>query len=98
MEGLVFTSVSVAGAPAVEFCIDPAAGDVIAPWLLDHGWLDEPVQRAFLGLVEPGARVLDLGSHLGTFSLPAAALGAEVIAVDRSPAHVRLLPPPPARN
>src|SRR5258708_33005868 len=90
MEGLVFTSVSVAGAPAVEFCIDPAAGDVIAPWLLGHGWLDEPVQRAFLRLVEPGARGAGLRSHLGTFSLPAAAPGPHGISVDGAPAHGRL--------
>ena len=91
MAGTVFASVAVAGAPPVEFCIDPDAGDPVAAWFLEHTWIDEPVQRAFLGLVEEGARVLDLGCHLGTFSLPAAALGAEVIAVDANPRHVELL-------
>lgn len=85
------TRVSVAGAPAVSFCVDPTAGDPVAAWFLAHDWIDEPVQRAFLGLVQPGMRVLDLGCHLGTFSLPAAALGAQVLAVDATAAHVELL-------
>jgi FkbM family methyltransferase len=85
---VAWTSVSVAGTPAVTFCLEPAAGDPVAAWLLDNGWIDEPVMRAFLGLVEPGMRVLDLGCHLGTFSLPAAGLGAEVLALDANPRHV----------
>ena len=88
---LAFTQVAVADTPSVWFCVDLEANDPVAAWFLDHDWIDEPVQRAFLGLVEPGSRVLDLGCHLGTFALPAAALGAEVIAVDASPAHVELL-------
>jgi FkbM family methyltransferase len=93
-----FTAVSVAGAPAVTFCVDPSAGDPVAAWFLDHDWIDEPVQRAFVGLVEDGMRVLDLGCHLGTFSLPAAALGASVLAVDATRAHVELLNAAAERN
>ena len=53
--------------------------------------MDDSTQRAFLELVGPGSRVVDLGSHLGTFSLPAAALGAQVVAIDESAVHVELL-------
>ena len=95
---LAYNFVRVAGSPAVEFCLDPVAGDGVAAWLLDHDWIDEPVMRAFLGCITPGARVIDLGCHLGTFSLPAAALGAEVIAVDASPRHVHLLRMAARRN
>lgn len=83
--------VSVAGSPTVQVCIDPGAGDAVAAWFLDHDWIDEPVQRAFLEAVTPGASVLDLGSHLGVFSLSASALGARVLAVDANPEHTRLL-------
>jgi FkbM family methyltransferase len=38
-----------------------------------------------------GARVLDLGANIGTFSLAAAAAGFRVIAVDASPKHADLL-------
>jgi FkbM family methyltransferase len=90
--------VSVAGRPPVQFCVDLDVHDEVVPWLLDHDWIDEPVQRAFLDFVTPGARVLDLGSHLGVFSLPAAALGAEVIAVDAAAGHVRQLSQAAKRN
>jgi FkbM family methyltransferase len=94
----VFTELSVAGAPPVLFCVDPGAGDPVANWALLHDWIDEPVQRAFLGLIEPEMRVLDLGCHLGTFALPAAALGASVLAVDANQAHVDLLNAAAGRN
>ena len=94
----VFTEVSVAGAPPVFFCVDADAGDAVAGWLLEHDWIDEPVQRAFLGLVEPGMRVLDLGCHLGLFSLSAGALGASVLAVDANREHVELLNAAAAHN
>jgi FkbM family methyltransferase len=94
----IFKPVSVAGGPAVSFCLDPASGDLVAAWLLEHGWIDEPVQRAFAAVIEPGMRVLDLGSHLGTFALAAAALGAEVLAVDAAASHVELLRAAATRN
>ncbi|MCB0047500.1 MAG: FkbM family methyltransferase [Caldilineaceae bacterium] len=42
-------------------------------------------------LLPPGGRVLDLGAHLGTFALFAAALGYEVLAVEASPRNAALL-------
>jgi len=95
---LKFTSVSVAGRAPVEFCVDVAAGDPVGDWLVAHDEIDEPVMRAFLDLVAPGDHVLDLGCHLGTFSLPAAAVGAEVLAVDASPRHVEQLTAAAERN
>lgn len=38
-----------------------------------------------------GTTVLDLGAHLGTFALPAAALGYRVVAVEASPTSAALL-------
>ncbi len=95
---LAFTRASVAGTDEVEFCVDLAAGDVVAEWLLDNHQIDEPIMRAFLGLVAPGARVLDLGCHIGTFSLPASRLGAHVTSVDASPQHVKLMRHAARRN
>src|SRR4051794_31678533 len=80
------TRVVVAGAPAVDFCVDLASGDPLAMALLDDEVIDDPAVRVLLGFAEPATRVLDLGSHLGMFALPAAAAGAEVVAVDSAPA------------
>lgn len=44
-----------------------------------------------LELLTPGATVLDLGAHVGSFSLLAAALGCQSIAVEASPINVRWL-------
>lgn len=93
-----YVQVAVAGAPPAHFCVDPSAGDPVAEWFCDHGWIDEPVQRAFVGLVKPGDRVVDLGCHLGTFSLAASALGASVLAVDAAPTHAQLVRLAAARN
>ncbi len=43
-------------------------------------------------------RVLDLGAHIGSFSLAASALGHEVVAVEAAPIHVELLQRSAARN
>ena len=73
---------------------------------------DDPVVRGYLAgyrpnehmtdllprFTKPGDCVLDLGAHVGTFSLTAAALGRRVIAVDASPKHVDLLRRSVARN
>jgi FkbM family methyltransferase len=44
-----------------------------------------------LDRLHPGDRVLDLGGHVGTFSLAAAALGAEVACVEASPDSIAAL-------
>src|SRR5260370_34686004 len=44
-----------------------------------------------LDLAPPSGVILDLGAHLGTFALAAAASGRRVIAVEASPRDVELL-------
>ena len=54
-----------------------------------------PLCRPLIDLVEamvpPGGRVLDLGSHVGTFALAAAASGRQVVALEASPRNAALL-------
>jgi len=66
---------------------DPVAGHYRAGDLRPVGLL-LAVARAAVG---PGARVLDLGAHLGGFAMSAAALGCRVLAVEASPRNVALL-------
>ena len=44
-----------------------------------------------LSNLKPGDTVLDLGAHFGTFAIPAATLGAHVIAVEGSPINAAVL-------
>lgn len=53
--------------------------------------LHRPLVALLEALVPPGGRVLDLGAHVGTFTLSAAALGYEVLAVEASPRNADLL-------
>src|SRR5262245_45259683 len=50
-----------------------------------------PAVEYLQAMVRPGARVLDLGTHIGSFTLAAAALGYEVVGVEASPRNAALL-------
>ena len=47
-------------------------------------------RRLAAALVPPGGRLLDLGCHAGGFTIAAAVAGARVVAVDQSPAALRM--------
>lgn len=74
------------GTDEAAFC-DPVAGHYRAGDLRPVNLL-LAVARATVG---PGARVIDLGAHLGGFAMSAAALGCRVLAVEASPRNVALL-------
>jgi FkbM family methyltransferase len=59
-----------------------------------NGYLVDLLQR----FTQAGDRVLDLGCHVGTLSVPAAALGRRVLAVDASPLHVEAVRRAAQRN
>jgi len=81
--------------PDVRFTIvtaaeaeDPLSGE------LASGVLPEtygPLIDLLVALTPKGGRVLDLGTHVGTFTLSAAALGYEVVGVEASPRNASLL-------
>ena len=54
--------------------------------------------RLMLALVRPGQTVLDLGAHIGTFTLTAAAAGCRVMAVEASAHNARLVEASIAHN
>jgi FkbM family methyltransferase len=53
--------------------------------------LHDPLVELALGLAGPGERVLDLGAHIGAFTLPLAAAGRRVVAIEASARNVALL-------
>jgi FkbM family methyltransferase len=60
-------------------------------WFMDDFYV-------LLDRMRPGDAVLDLGGHVGTFALAAAALGCRVTCVEAAPANVALLNASVARN
>jgi len=71
--------------------IENDARDAISRQLMNGVYPCQPQVNLMLRLVRPGDRVLDLGAHIGAFSLPAAAMGCEVISVEASRRNIDLL-------
>ncbi len=72
---------------------DAQADDPITKTLAKGVIPDEhrPLLDLIKSVVPPHGRILDLGGHIGTFSLAAAALGFRVLAVEASPQNAALL-------
>jgi FkbM family methyltransferase len=75
----------------VAFVVEEETADPIAIQVRSGSWQPSDALRWLLSVLEPGDRVLDLGGHIGTFAIPAAAIGAQVTAVEASPANADLL-------
>jgi len=84
----------------IEFSVmlDTNVYDTVAEYLAAGVTIDELYLSLMLQLVRPGQLVLDLGAHVGTFSLAAAAVGCKAIAVEAAPGNVELLRASVARN
>jgi len=85
---------------AVEFDVltDPRVGDPVSRILAGGNSVDTASVGLMLALIQPGDRVLDIGAHVGTFSLAAAAAGADVVAIEASAENAALLRSSIARN
>ncbi|MDQ3896021.1 MAG: FkbM family methyltransferase, partial [Actinomycetota bacterium] len=97
-EGWVCSPVTLARGLRFSVVTDPAADDSIA-WALRAGAVvEEGLVNLMLDMVRPGDKVVDLGAHVGTFTLSAAAAGAQVLAVEAAPRNVALLRESVTRN
>jgi FkbM family methyltransferase len=81
-----------------EIAFDAASPDLMTRAYAEGRFPHSPYSTLLPHLFRPGAVVLDLGSHLGSFSLVAAALGCRVLAVEACPWSVTLLHASAARN
>jgi FkbM family methyltransferase len=93
------TEMEVPGAGRITLLVPPGPSDTVVRELLESD--DYPPfapNQLLLALLRPGMVFADLGAHVGTYSLPAAALGARVVAVDAHPQHARLLERAAERN
>jgi FkbM family methyltransferase len=91
-------NIRIGGRVTATFAVQPESDDPISQWLLTQSELDElPIRLAF-DLLRPGDRFLDVGAHIGTYSLGASGLGCKVIAVEGSPRNAQLLRDAAAAN
>jgi 2-polyprenyl-3-methyl-5-hydroxy-6-metoxy-1,4-benzoquinol methylase len=75
----------------IEFAVDQNSSDPIANALAEQSFPEDAVNKLWRHLVRARNNVLDVGAHLGMYALPAAAVGAYVIAVEASPTNAALL-------
>jgi FkbM family methyltransferase len=75
-----------------------ALDDPVVAAMSNGGLADDPCWQLVRHLTGPGATLVDLGAHVGTFALPMAAAGARVLAVEASPNNARLLRAAALRN
>lgn len=88
----VVAKIEMAGGIRFDMVVDPTIGDPIgAMYAAGHGIVFNELVDVMLACVSPGDFVLDLGAHLGTFALSAAAAGCHVVAIEASPVNVELL-------
>jgi FkbM family methyltransferase len=79
--------------PGLEYrvAIDPDDPDPVGLAIVAGYYEFSPSQLFLYELLRKNDRVVDLGAHVGTFALGAAALGCDVVAVEAAPRNVRLL-------
>ncbi|MCC3584917.1 FkbM family methyltransferase [Microcoleus sp. PH2017_30_WIL_O_A] len=83
------------GRPII-FVLD--TGDSIGNAVANNQYQYSEAHEIIFNILKPGDRVLDLGGHIGTFSLVAAALGCQVVAVEASPFNAELIKASIAEN
>jgi FkbM family methyltransferase len=81
-----------------EIAVDRDRYDPISATVTSGHFTFPPEFRVLLDLMRPGCTVIDLGAHIGTFALAAAALGCQVVCVEASARNVALLKASIARN
>jgi FkbM family methyltransferase len=79
--------------PGAEYrvAIDPDDSDPVGLAIVAGCHEFSPSQLFLFGLLRKNDRVVDLGAHVGTFALGAAAVGCDVVAVEAAPKNVSLL-------
>jgi len=84
-------SVGLDDGVSFEVVVDPEVDDPVSGELARGASSNQPLISLMLGLVGRGDRILDIGSHVGTFSLAAASVGARPLAIEASRSNVELL-------
>jgi len=69
---------------SATFCVkDPSEDQVVSRDIASGGWEVEEVSKVLEAMtLHPGAVFLDIGSNIGAYTVPVAAMGRSVVAVD----------------
>jgi FkbM family methyltransferase len=92
------STVTPPGGTPFTVVLEADSADPVTAALAGGRVLDEGLVAIMLALVKPGDLVLDLGAHVGSFSLAAAAVGCRVVAVEAAASNVDLLRASATRN
>jgi FkbM family methyltransferase len=91
-EPAIRRTVKVRGNFEVTFVIDARLEDPIGRVVAESGRYGvDGTSELMMHLLRPGDTLLDVGAHIGTFSLPAAVMGCRVLAIEGSARNAELL-------
>jgi FkbM family methyltransferase len=96
--GVLYGPVVLKDGTSFEVAIDPRLIDPISRGVVQQNFWFLHDFYLLLDLMKPGDIVLDVGGHIGTFSLAAAALGCRVVCIEAAPDNAALLVASVARN
>jgi FkbM family methyltransferase len=96
--GITYRTVALKDGIRFDVAIDPRLSDPISRGIFGGDFWFLHDFYVLLDLMKPGDTVLDLGGHVGTFSLAAAALGCRVACIEAAPENAALLLASVARN
>ncbi len=91
-------SVELPGEIQYKLVFEAGTRDPVIRSYVDGYKANDYLIELLLRFAPRAGRVLDLGAHIGTFSLAASSLGHDVVAVEAAPIHVDLLQRGAARN
>ncbi|MFN8523734.1 MAG: FkbM family methyltransferase [Chloroflexota bacterium] len=86
-----FSRIQVGNAPAYVVALDPEATDPLTQALRTGFHPYHYIADLIASLVGPTERVVDVGAHVGSIGLCAAAAGAEVLAIEGSQTNAELI-------
>jgi FkbM family methyltransferase len=94
----LYRTIAIREGLSFDIAIGAEADDPFSQAFAQGNFPSGPLTDLMFQLVRPSDFVLDLGAHVGTFSLAAAALGCRVLSVEASPRNATLLQASLARN
>ncbi len=98
VSSISYHATALADGRVIELALPGDSSDPVVNAYANGQALNQYLVDWLVRFTATGDRVLDLGCHVGTLAVPAAALGREVLAVDASPLHVECVRRSAARN